>query len=58
MLGQLHDELAEQGIILGIARAKGRLREILDDTGLADQIGREHLFPTVRAAVAAFQSRE
>ncbi len=57
-LGQLHEELAEQGIILGIARAKGRLREILDDTGLADQIGREHLYPTVRAAVAAFQSRE
>jgi sulfate permease, SulP family len=55
---RLNTELAEQGVTLGIARAKARLREILRDTGLLDELGEEHLFPTVRAGVVAFESRK
>ena len=56
-LTQLHDELDERGITLCIARLKGRQREIFDETGLTDRIGSQRFFPTVRAAVAAFESR-
>lgn len=52
----LHDELEQRGIMLSIARLKGRQREIFDDTGLTARIGPERFFPTVRTAVAAFQS--
>jgi MFS superfamily sulfate permease-like transporter len=57
VLAQLHDDLARQGITLGVARAKGRLRDIFDATGLTAVIGSEYLFPTVRAAVKAFGER-
>ena len=56
-LTQLRDELDERGITLCIARLKGRQREIFDETGLTDRIGSQRFFPTVRAAVAAFESR-
>ncbi len=56
-LHQLRRDLAAEGVTLCIARAKARLREIFEDTGFADELGREHLFPTVRAAVDAFRAR-
>ena len=37
------------------ARLKAREREIFEETGLAARIGPDRFFPTVRAAVAAFQ---
>lgn len=56
-LRQLRRDLAADGITLCVARPKGRLREIFEDTGFSDELGRDHLFPTVRAAVAAFRER-
>ena len=56
VLARLHDELAERGIVLGFARLKGRQREIFEETGLTERIGANRFFPTVRAAVAAFES--
>ncbi len=54
-LSQLHAELDERGITLCIARLKGRQREIFAETGLTARIGSDRFFPTVRAAVAAFE---
>ena len=51
---ELHAELGERGIVFAIAAAKGPVRFMLDQTGLTQQIGAAHLFPTVEAAVAAF----
>ncbi len=56
VLAQLHGELEERGITVCFARLKGRQREIFEETGLMAVIGRERLFPTVRAAVAAFEA--
>ena len=54
----LQVELEQRGIALSFARLKGRQREIFEETGLTARIGPERFFPTVRAAVAAFESRE
>ena len=54
-LSQLHGELDERDITLCIARLKGRQREIFAETGLTALIGSDRFFPTVRAAVAAFE---
>jgi len=51
---RLITELAEQEVTPRIARAKARLREILRDTGLLEELGEEHVFPTVRAGVVVF----
>jgi high affinity sulfate transporter 1 len=53
-LDELRAELSERGIVLAIAAAKGPVRAMLDRTGLTQQIGATHLFPTVESAVAAF----
>ena len=57
VLARLQVELEERGIALCFARLKGRQREIFEETGLTARIGPDRLFPTVRAAVAAFESR-
>lgn len=57
-LKQLQHELADLGITLAFARLKGRQREIFQETGLTEQVGAEHFFPTVRAGVAAFEARD
>ncbi|MCZ7588784.1 MAG: sulfate permease [Gaiella sp.] len=56
VLARLVDELEERGVVLCLARLKARQRTILEDTGLASRIGRDRLFPTVQAAVAAFEA--
>ena len=55
-LAQLNSTLEQRGITLCFARLKGRQREIFAETGLTATIGPGRFFPTVRAAVAAFQS--
>ena len=55
VLRQLHSELEQRGVVLCFARLKGRQREIFEETGLTAQIGADRFFPTVRAAVAAFE---
>lgn len=39
-----------------LARLKGRQREIFEETGLTARIGGDRFCPTVRAAVASFES--
>ena len=56
VLARLQEELEQRGITLGFARLKGRQREIFEETGLTDRVGADRFFPTVRAAVAAFES--
>lgn len=57
VLRQLHGELEQRGVVLCFARLKGRQREIFEETGLTAEIGADRFFPTVRAAVAAFEAR-
>jgi high affinity sulfate transporter 1 len=54
MLEALRAELERDGVVLAIARAKGLFSAVLERSGLAEKIGRERLFSTVRAGVAAF----
>ena len=56
-LEAIRAELAAKGTVLAVARAKGLFRLMLDRSGLADRIGREHLFPTVNEGAAAFASK-
>jgi SulP family sulfate permease len=57
MLLGLQAELADAGILLAVARAKGMLRDVFDSTGVTAAIGPENFFPTVRTGVAAFSTR-
>lgn len=57
VLARLQEELQQRGVVLGFARLKGRQREIFAETGLTERIGAERFFPTVRAAVAAFEAQ-
>jgi len=52
-LGQVIDDLERTGILLELARLRHDLVDLLDTAALLDRIGRDHLHPTVRAAVAA-----
>lgn len=54
---EIRSELAAQGITLAIARSRGVFDAMLRLTGLADRIGAEHLFPSVRSGVHAFIER-
>ena len=57
VLREVHDELADQGIVLMLARMKGPVHDILERAGLMDVLGRENFFPTVHAGVAAYLRR-
>jgi SulP family sulfate permease len=57
MLRALQRELADRGIVFAVARAKGMLRDVFDSTSPTERIGSENLFPSVRAAVKAFEER-
>jgi MFS superfamily sulfate permease-like transporter len=50
-LDSLRAELADKGILLAIARARGWFRVMLDRAGVTEKIGKENLFPTVHAGV-------
>jgi MFS superfamily sulfate permease-like transporter len=56
-LESLRHDLAGQGIVLAIARAKPPFRTMLERSGLAGRMGKEHLFPSVRAGVQAYRDR-
>lgn len=56
VLGRLDVELEQRGVALCFARLKGRQRDIFAETGLTARIGPDRFFPTVRAAVAAFEA--
>lgn len=56
-LARLHEELSGRGIVLAVARAKGPLRDLFQRTGLTAAIGEQHMFPTVRSGVRAYEER-
>jgi SulP family sulfate permease len=56
-LENLDTDLERRGVELWIARANGPLRELLEATGLTSRIGPENIYPSVRAAVAAYHTR-
>lgn len=53
-LESLRAELAEHNITFAIARPRGRFKHMLERSGLADRIGSNHVFPSIRSAVQAF----
>jgi SulP family sulfate permease len=53
----LTKDLRRDEITLLLARLRTRIEEQLDDAGVLDAIGREHPYPTVRAAVDAYTNR-
>ncbi len=53
---ELHDKLAQRGIVLGFARVKQDLYQQLSRAGVVDQVGAERFFPTLPTAVAAFEN--
>jgi len=50
-------DLQRDEITLVVARLRTRMEQQLDDAGVLDVIGPEHLYPTVRAAVQACSGR-
>lgn len=54
MLAELVSELAESDIELVLARVRGPTRDILRRSGLEDALGSDCIYPSVRAAVAAY----
>jgi high affinity sulfate transporter 1 len=54
-LEELRAEFAEQGIVFGIARPRGRFEAMLRRTGLAERIGADRIFPTIGIGVAAYR---
>jgi MFS superfamily sulfate permease-like transporter len=50
-LGQMFSDLEAEGTLMAIAEAKSPVRTMLERTGLADQIGIDHMFATVASAV-------
>src|ERR1700729_2491945 len=57
-LRELTGSLSAQRITLVVARMMDRVAQQLIDAGVADEIGRDHFYPTVAAAVAAYMERE
>jgi high affinity sulfate transporter 1 len=53
----LTNDLRRDEITLVLARLRTRMEEQLETAGVLDAIGREHLYPTVRAAVRACAGR-
>jgi sulfate permease, SulP family len=52
-LEQLTQGLRDDGITLVVARLRTRMQEDFELSGLTEAIGRQHFYPTVRAAVEA-----
>ena len=56
-LENLDADLERLGVELWIARANKPLRDLLLVTGLTTRIGKENIYPSVRAAVTAYHAR-
>jgi MFS superfamily sulfate permease-like transporter len=56
-LGNLDADLERRGVDLWIARANQPLRDLLEVTGLTKRLGKENIYPSVRAAVTAYHAR-
>jgi sulfate permease, SulP family len=56
-LETLDADIERRGVELWIARANGPLRDLLQATGLTTRIGEDNIYPSVRAAVTAYNTR-
>jgi SulP family sulfate permease len=56
-LESLDADLERRGVDLWIARANAPLRELLTATGLVKRLEEQHIYPSVRAAVAAYHAQ-
>ena len=56
MLDELRAELASRRIVLALARVKQDLALYLERAGLLQQIGNDHVFPTLPTALEGFRS--
>jgi SulP family sulfate permease len=56
-LENLDANLERLGVELWIARANKPLRDLLQVTGLTKRLGRDNIYPSVRAAVTAYNAR-
>jgi high affinity sulfate transporter 1 len=56
-LSQLAKDCKSRGVTLAFARVKGPLYELFERAGYLDEIGREHVFPTVESAVDELRAR-
>ena len=52
----LRASLTDRGIVMALARVKQDLLKELEAYGLVDAIGREHIYPTLPTAVAAYEA--
>jgi MFS superfamily sulfate permease-like transporter len=55
-LGDMIRSFQADGIVFVFARVKGPMRQTLDNAGIVELVGPDHLYPTVRAAVQAAPS--
>ena len=56
-IANLHSELADQGIIFGVARARGHFLRMLELSGTIDKIGEENIFHTAHHALLHFRGK-
>ena len=56
-MATLDADLERRGVELWIARANQPLRDLLQVTGLTKRHGQHNLYPSVRAAVTAYNAR-
>jgi SulP family sulfate permease len=55
VLGDVRNDLSRRDIVFALARMKHDLRSQLEGTDLLEQIGEDHMFPTLPTAVDAFR---
>jgi SulP family sulfate permease len=56
-LGELREELSDEGIELWFARVHASVAELMDRYGLADEIGPDRFYLSVEAGAEAFGAR-
>ena len=56
-LETLDADLERRGVDFWVARANGPLRQLLTATGLMKRLEEQHIYPSVRAAVAAYEAQ-
>ena len=56
-LENLDADLERRGVELWIARANKPLRDLLQVTGLTKRLGKDNMYPSVRAAVTEYRAR-
>jgi sulfate permease, SulP family len=56
-LENLDADLERRGVELWVARANEPLRKLLQVTGLTQRLGKDNVYPSVRAAVIEYRAR-